>query len=148
MDFFDLVLYLVLLGVTLVGYYVKRRQTTEQQRELGQLPEFGVHEESQEVNGPPNFCEAFWDDGVPTEPVSASQRVSTQEALFAREKPVYGSAYRSLARPQEAPANWETQKGMAKKTAFRAQFKNHKGIQQAVVNMVVLGPCRTDDPYR
>jgi hypothetical protein len=37
---------------------------------------------------------------------------------------------------------------MARKTAFRAQFKNHKGIQQAVVNMVVLGPCRTDDPYR
>jgi hypothetical protein len=145
MEVSGLFLYLVFLGVILVSQYLKRRKAVEQQRQSG------IPQSNQEVLEKPDFFDPFdpfADDGFPTKPAPTPQKTLAQRTLVAREKPVHGSAYRSLAELQEAPAAWNTQKAVVKKSAYRAQFKDHKGIQQAVVNMVVLGPCRSDEPYQ
>ncbi len=101
--------------------------------------------ESSDVDAQPS---PFFGGRYPTEDATSQRETSAQRVLLAREKPVHGSAYRSLAGTREAPTNWNTQKGVAKKSAYRAQFKNPKGVRQAVVGMAVLGPCRSDEPYQ
>lgn len=143
--------YLVILAVILFGRYINFRKTKEQQRHSAQLREMDMPQENQQARESSDVevqPKPFFGGRSSTEDATSQKETSAQRALLAREKPVHGSAYRSLAGTREAPTNWNTQKGVVKKSAYRAQFKNQKEIRQAVVGMAVLGPCRSDEPYQ
>ena len=127
-----ILLYLVFLAVILVSQYLKRRRASHQRRE-NQGFEFPQDQASPYPAAPTN---------------STSKALEELSVSKGHAKAAYASGYRSINPPQEAAPDWNTQKAALKKSLYRDQFKNHSGIQQAVVNMVVLGPCRADEPYQ
>jgi len=127
-----ILLYLVFLAVILVSQYLKRRRASHQRRE-NQGFEFPQDQESPYPATPADLISK-----APPDPSVGKFQT----------KPAHTSGYRSINPPQEAAPDWNTQKAALKKSLYRDQFKNHSGIQQAVVNMVVLGPCRADEPYQ
>jgi hypothetical protein len=143
--------YLVILLVILFGRYVNFRKTKEQQQHSAQLRGLQMPQESQQarelsdIDAQPVL---FFGGRSSTEEVTSQEVSTSQKVLLPREKPVHGSAYRSLAGTREAPANWTTQKGAIRKSAYRAQFKNQREIRRAVISMTVLGPCRSEEPYK
>lgn len=139
--------YLVVLGALLVSHYINRRQLRERQR----LEDRAAPEESQEpyqASDLDDRINSLFDDSFSSDAESISRQTSEQQTQIVREKPPHGAAYRSLTEYREAPTNWKIQKRLVKRSAHRAQFKNPNDIRKAVISMVVLSPCRSDDPYR
>jgi hypothetical protein len=146
MEVSGLFLYLVFLAVILVSQYLKRRKNEAQRRQSGRAAQFPGPADSPDSYEFPDLFRL-------PEPLPQPLPESLPEPLPKKEpkqaaKPARVSAYRALTELQEAPTHWNTQKAASKKSMYRAQFKDSASIQQAVVSMVVLGPCRSDEPYR